>query len=482
MNGFEELKLESWLLDHLSALGYVRPTAFQRDAVPVISRGTTAVGIASAGSGKTYAYGIGLAGRIDGDSSALQCLVLRPTDDAAEATAETLLELLAPSGLAVSALRADAAPAGQLAAASPSSALGALEHSLLRLDALASLVVDGAAAMFELGLGDALETVCGQMPKEAQRIVLTSEMSPAVEDWLDRHARRARRLTYIPAEVKPLGRVTVDFYAGPRDDWLPALVGTLIGTASRGGGDRVRIACRRAFEADELAHRLRARGFQVAASDDAAGIRIEPAGGAGSDAAPLSIFWGAPPDLEMFRERAGSAVRTVVFAEPDELAHTRRLADALQIRLAPLKTARPSDASHSTQATRDLLRHAARHRDLEPYILLLEPLLEELSPTEIAAAAAALLREKAPAAPKPTLPAWTRLYFGVGRRDNVRPSDLVGAITGESAIRGDRIGRIEIRDTYSSVEVAADTAEQVIRGLAAATVRGRPANVRVFRE
>ncbi len=115
-------------------------------------------------------------------------------------------------------------------------------------------------------------------------------------------------------------------------------------------------------------------------------------------------------------------------------------------------------------------------------MLLLEPLLEEYSSAELAAAATALLREKGPERATQPLPAWTRLYFGVGRRDGVRPADLVGAITGESSVRGDRIGRIEIRDTFSAVEVAAPVADQVIKALAGATIRGRPTNVRVFRE
>jgi ATP-dependent RNA helicase DeaD len=115
-------------------------------------------------------------------------------------------------------------------------------------------------------------------------------------------------------------------------------------------------------------------------------------------------------------------------------------------------------------------------------MLLLEPLLEEFTPSQLAAAAAALLRERLPDAPPQPLPAWTRLYFGVGRRDGVRPADLVGAITGETRVTGEQVGRIEIRDTHCSVEVAASVADQVIKGLATTTIRGRPANVRVFRE
>jgi ATP-dependent RNA helicase DeaD len=152
------------------------------------------------------------------------------------------------------------------------------------------------------------------------------------------------------------------------------------------------------------------------------------------------------------------------------------------MRLTALKTAPPTEAHRLAQQTRDQLLEVLEGRDLEPYVLLIEPLLDEYAPIQVAAAATALFRERAPATPAKPLPAWTRLYFGVGRRDGVRPADFVGAITGESSVTGDRIGRIEIRDNYTSVEVAASVADQVIKSLATATIRGRPANVRVFRE
>jgi ATP-dependent RNA helicase DeaD len=177
-----------------------------------------------------------------------------------------------------------------------------------------------------------------------------------------------------------------------------------------------------------------------------------------------------------------NAARAVVFIEPREAAHLQRLASTLAVRLAALKVSQPGEAHRSAQQTRDDLREAITNRDLEPYFLLIEPLLDEFTPTQLAAAATALYREKTPETPAQPLPAWTRLYFGVGRRDGVRPADLVGAITGESPLSGEGIGRIEIRDNYSSVEVAASAADRVIKSLATATIRGRPAHVRVFRE
>jgi DbpA RNA binding domain len=66
-----------------------------------------------------------------------------------------------------------------------------------------------------------------------------------------------------------------------------------------------------------------------------------------------------------------------------------------------------------------------------------------------------------------------RLFLRVGRRDGVRPADLVGAIANEAGLSGDLIGDIDLYDTFSFVEVPEDSGEKVIDALNATTIRGR---------
>jgi ATP-dependent RNA helicase DeaD len=481
MNRFEDLKLADGLIEHLRDLGYRNPSALQVETVPVVARGTTVMGIASAGSGKTLAYGLGLAARLDAAAPRPQALVLLPTDDTAENTADSLHGLMQGNGLDVKVVRPRSATSAHMAVGSPSAALAAIEHSAIKLDALRVLVVDGVSAMVELGASEALETLTAQIPKEAQRVILTSELNQPVEDYIDRHARRARRLAYLPAEVEPLGHVTLEYYSAPRTLWVSVL-SSLLEAQSAKGGEAWTIRCRLERDAEELADRLAVRGFDTRSGRSGARVRIETGDEDAIEPGARSVSWGAPLDLASFQSRLTSAARAVAFIEPREAAHLQRLASTLAVRLTALKVSYPGEAHRSAQQTRDALREAMLNRDLEPYFLLIEPLLDEFSPTQLAAAATALYREKAPETPAQPLPAWTRLYFGVGRRDGVRPADLVGAITGESPVSGEGIGRIETRDNYSSVEVAAAAADRVIKSLATATIRGRPAHVRVFRE
>jgi ATP-dependent RNA helicase DeaD len=73
---------------------------------------------------------------------------------------------------------------------------------------------------------------------------------------------------------------------------------------------------------------------------------------------------------------------------------------------------------------------------------------------------------------------WTTLFVGGGRRMGLRPGDLVGAITGETNLTGSSIGAIQIADGFALVEVAESDADDVVRALAGATIKGRRLPVR----
>ncbi|HKT10124.1 MAG TPA: DbpA RNA binding domain-containing protein, partial [Gemmatimonadaceae bacterium] len=75
-----------------------------------------------------------------------------------------------------------------------------------------------------------------------------------------------------------------------------------------------------------------------------------------------------------------------------------------------------------------------------------------------------------------------RVFVNVGERDGVSPRDLVGAIANEAGIAGSRIGRVEIRENHSLVELDAADAERAVEALAGANIRGRRVSARVDRD
>jgi len=103
---------------------------------------------------------------------------------------------------------------------------------------------------------------------------------------------------------------------------------------------------------------------------------------------------------------------------------------------------------------------------------------------EVAAAAVAVLRKgggsvaEGPggvvmAPGKPAAQAWVRIFLSVGEKDGVTPRDVVGAVTGETGIAGNQVGKVEVKDTFSRVEVDGEVAARVLKALNGISIRGR---------
>jgi ATP-dependent RNA helicase DeaD len=208
-----------------------------------------------------------------------------------------------------------------------------------------------------------------------------------------------------------------------------------------------------------------------------------------------TVSYDVPQDAHTLRSRHVGDPDAVVLLEPRELAHLREI--ARQANLSTTAAPMPGDqaaAKGELREFRDSLRRAVTEEDLTAQMLVLEPLLDEFSAVELAAAATALLRGKrptgAPTGPKQPKPSretsapagpapvtWARLYVSIGSREEVRPADLVGALAGEADIPGSKIGKIEIRDSFSIVEIQADVADKVIRAVNGTTMKGRSLRV-----
>jgi len=117
-------------------------------------------------------------------------------------------------------------------------------------------------------------------------------------------------------------------------------------------------------------------------------------------------------------------------------------------------------------------------------VLALEPLLEEFDGIEIAAAALRLLEQQRPARPAAVAAQrapMTALFVNVGERDGVRPQELATAVSTSAGLPSSQIGKIEVRDNHSIVEVAASVAELAAEKLTGSVIRGRRVQARVDR-
>ena len=502
MESFEELGLAPELVEALASEGLEEPSPFQAAAIPVIRRGNNLLGRAGPGSGTLVAYGAALLSRLEPGIGGPRAIVLTAGADPARRMAEALAALATATGHQVAAAatpwvlpeRAD------ILFGTPGDLLAWARTGRLNVKEVEALVVDQLGALQQTGGLDEIEALIEFLPKDGQRVVLALPLTPEVEDFVARHALRALQIpaqdaAEAGASGPKRGEVRYRIVDEPREEGVLQLISEVLEEAQH---------CCLFFEnedrAADVGDYLTLHGFSAGApGDESAPVWLAvgevDASIAVANPAVTTVSYDAPLGPDILDRRHGNGRGGTIVVLPREMPHLRDVARRTGYRVAPFPPPTPTAGRSALDALMVRLETAAEEMDLAPYLIALEPSFERLGAPEVAAAAVALLRERAPSENAPTTAGGTparasrsgqqptphapppasmvRLYISLGQRDEVGPGDIMGAITGESGIGGSKVGRIEIRDTFSIVEVEEPHAEVVIRSLNGITVRGR---------
>lgn len=494
MESFDDLGLGPELVEALAAQGIERPTPFQEAALPVVRRGNNLVGAAGPGAGTLVAYGAGLLDRIEPGEAGIRALVVVPGAEGARNLAVSLGRIAALTGHTVAALGSPwARPEGaQILFTSADELLDHIARSALELGGVEALVLDAVASIQTLAGAEVLEGVLESVPADAQRVALSLPLTPEVEDLAERHIRRAvhvppRAVAGGREKVPARGEVSYRVVQEPREEAVLGLVAELL---DPGDVRHAALFVRSEDRAADLGDHLGLHGYRAGAPGDPAApvwlavdeVEALPALDEGEGVTVVSVDVPAGPDALDRRHGSGRGGHVLVLAR--ELAHLKDVATRTGYRLSAAPPPAEERVADDLVATLDELEAALAEEDVGAYLLFLETLFELYDPAEVAAAAVALLRKKRPAGGRgPTAgsqsaaPAWVHLFMSVGKKDDAGPGDIVGAITGEARVDASRIGRIEMKDAFSIVEVDASVAETVIAAVNGTSVRGRSVRV-----
>ncbi len=419
--------------------------------------------------------------RVDRAVPETQLLVLTPDAETAIAAARSLAgfgegeELLVlPVTTARRATRRLRAGPVHAVAGAPDSILELIHHSAVKLAGVRSLVIAWADTLLEGGAGDALAAILSELPKDASRTVVTSRVSPQVEELAERYARRARRVGDVAAVASPPISVRyVTTSAAGRTSALRRLLDDV-------DPESASVYVRTDASARAVSELFRDLGFGHAGSTLSV-TRGEPF----PEARLLVLFELPTGRSELQQLVAGRDAEVVALVQPAQLEALRTLSAGG--RVSPFVLSGSGSAARAReQLVRDELRHGLEGGAPARELLALEPLLDDFDGIELAAALLQILeherRERTRAPQLDTQPrgtTWTRLYLNTGVRDGVSARDIVGAVLGETGLARDRLGRIDVRESHSTLEVAAPDAERVVRRLTGVEVRGRRIVARV---
>ncbi|MGW4153009.1 DEAD/DEAH box helicase [Micromonospora chersina] len=546
---FADLGLRTELLNALAALGYEEPTPIQREAIPPLLAGRDLLGQAATGTGKTAAFALPLLQRMPDDRPGGDpvSLVLVPTRELAVQVSEAFHRYGKDLGARVLPIYGGQPIGRQLRAldagvdvvvATPGRALDHIARGTLRLGALATVVLDEADEMLDMGFAEDIEAILEHAPAGRQTVLFSATMPARIDGLARKHLTDPERIQ-IERERPVAGeapRVRQSAYIVARAH-KPAALGRVLDVESPTAAI---VFCRSREEVDRLTETMNGRGYRAEAlhggmsqeqRDRVMGrLRAGTAdllvatdvAARGLDVEQLThvVNYDVPSAPESYVHRIGRVGRAgregvaITLAEPREHRMLKTIERVTGQRIAVDKIPTVADLrTRRLELTQAALRESLLEDDLEPVRAIVESLTDEFDLMEVALAAVRLAHEAtlpgtadeeeeipqaAVRAPRETRPGYesrdrrggarpraggtTQVFIGLGRRAGVRPQDLVGAITGETGVSGRDIGSIEIADRFSLVEVPYGVADEVIQGLRGSTIKGRKATVRRDRD
>jgi ATP-independent RNA helicase DbpA len=453
---FSTLELKPELLSNLSEVGYTEMTQVQARTLPKLLAGVDVLARAKTGSGKTAAFGLGLLNKLDATSYRVQALVLCPTRELAEQVAREIRRLARTipnvkilslcGGVPLGPQNASLQHSPHILVGTPGRVLKHLSKGTVSLKALQTLVLDEADRMMDMGFAKELDAILGFVPDDRQTLLFSATYPQAIAAISTRIQRNPQTVD-VTEEEQP-ARITEHWCSVTRENRCNELLRAL----RAWGGALNLVFCNTKKDCAEVAAYLQAQNIVALALhgnlDQAQRTEV----------------------LVRFANRSASV-----------LIATDVAARGLDVK--NLDAVFNHELPKQAEVYVHRIGRTARAGKKGVAVSLVEQREEwRLQDIEILLPATTLQRCEIPDAKRsanPLLPVMTTIQINGGRKNKLRPGDLLGALTAEGGVPGEVVGSIDLFDTYSYIAVRNAQVKEALWQLANRPIKGRRYRARV---
>jgi len=455
---FSSLPLKPLLLSNIESLGFESMTAIQAKSLPLILDGKDVIAQGQTGSGKTAAFGLGLLNKLDTKSFHVQALVLCPTRELADQVSVEIRRLARSTpnvkvltlfgGTPLKAQAASLEKGVHIVVGTPGRIEDLLNKQLLKLDQLTTLVLDEADRMLDMGFEKTLEAIIDLVPSQRQTLLFSATYPKQIEQM-------AQDITRNPAEAKVAPtqdtvRIDQAFYQVDNEKHrLQALQLLLL----QEDAHQVVVFCNTRQDTQSVAGGLKSAGFSAAAlhgdmeqkDRDQTLIRFSnnslkvlvatdvAARGLDIESLDLVLNYHLPRELEVYTHRIGRTGRAGAKGKAFSLFQASE-----KFRVEKLE---------------GYLQESVDQKELP-----IEALLEQ----------------------SPSRPEMSTLRVEGGKKQKLRPGDLVGALTKGDEINGSQIGKIQVMDNWAYLAIERAVAKVALNKLSNGKIKGKSFRARLI--
>lgn len=521
---FRDFPLSEAIQRAVAEVGYTEPTPIQAQSIPLILEGKDVIGRSHTGTGKTAAFGLPAIEMIDPDLEGVQVLALCPTRELAmQAAAEVEKFARYKKGVKVVAVYGGASMEKQIfqlkkganfVIGTPGRIMDHLRRRTLRLGSLRMVILDEADEMLNMGFREDIETILAQAPEERQTVLFSATMPQPILD-ITREYQKDPVMVAIGSERSRTAENIEQFYfdcpMGRKMDVLNLLLAKYDPKLSV-------VFCNTKKMVDELSEYLTNAGYQavgihgdmrqsartqVMASFKSHRTRIliatdVAARGIDVENVDTVFNFDIPQDIEFYVHRIGRTARAGKEGKAYTLISGRRqfyqLRDIMASTGAKIVQAEIPSASEIYESRLSQFAASLAESLAQP-LPEGEAMLHRLTGMGLTAeqvAEAAL--ERLLAGQRKALPEvqvvsrrgesrdgkQTGVVLSIGRRQRIAPNFILGAIADATGIPGKQVGKIDIYDDYTVVQLGAEDARLTAETMATCRINGHKTEVRLL--
>ncbi|WP_026209453.1 DEAD/DEAH box helicase [Corynebacterium caspium] len=269
-SGFANLGLPAEVLRAVHKVGFETPSPIQAETIPLLMEGRDLVGLAQTGTGKTAAFALPILARIDKSIKSPQALVLAPTRELALQVAESFQSFAdnlgdirvlpiyggQAYGIQLSGLRRGA----QIVVGTPGRVIDHLDKGSLDISGLRFMVLDEADEMLNMGFQEDVERILEDTPDAKQVALFSATMPNGIRRISKQYLNNPAEIT-VKSEARTATNITQRWLSVAHRNKLDGLTRILEVTEF----EAIIVFVRTRTETEEVAEKLRARGFSAAA-------------------------------------------------------------------------------------------------------------------------------------------------------------------------------------------------------------------------
>ena len=456
---FASLKLHPSLLENLKSLEYSEMTPIQALSLPDILEGKDVIGQGKTGSGKTAAFGLGLLDRLDVNHFRIQALVLCPTRELADQVSKEVRKLARSihnvkvltlcGGMPFGPQAGSLEHGAHIIIGTPGRIDDHLRRGTLKLGHVHTLVLDEADRMLEMGFQDTIEAIIEQAPEQRQTLLFSATFPKQIK-------KIANSIMQDPVMVKAPSLhdssiIKQHFYTISDPYRLTAL--RLLLQHFR--PESTVVFCNMKKDAQQVADALIQNGFSALALHGDLEQRDRDKTLVRFANKSISVLVATDVAARGLDINAIDMVINYHIANDPEI-HLHRIG----------RTGRAG----STGVACSLYSESEAHR-----VALLDGDIDPINDTEELPPLSLLDNP-------PVVPMMSTLLIDGGKKQKLRPGDILGALTGDQGIEGKQVGKIHIFDNWAYVAVNTDAVRPALRKLGAGKLKGRTFRSRQVRD